>query len=572
MRRLSAKLLWILLAFWLGLWTGPTAMAQNWGIGVSCHASVATQAEVDRLLAGEAGWACDSLQPAVSAPQTLVRWNLTGDFAPRHMIARLGHFERLTLTVIDAGGNRTSRSYASDETQPTSIGPYFRADLPDSPGEPVAVVAHFTLLGHRATAATARLTEIDPSTTPARQRALLVLAALCGMMIMPLAFNAALARVLREDFVVWHTVMVTGFAALLFIRSGLVNVYVPLSTDSWRITMIMILGCALAGAGMFTRTFIEPDRLDPLSKRLLPPVSLWIILATCIHAADFAVLRPLGGDFHALAMLPALLLYVYTLGRALRNGSRAAIFQAVGWTPLVIAFSVQVVTQLTTALQPADVLPLFYGGILFEALVTAVGVADRFMAIKQERDSALADAKSLEYLADRDPLTGLMNRRAVEMRFAGLRQQGFDTVALLDLDRFKEINDKFGHRCGDAVLVACASALSATGGRDSIAIRMGGEEFLVLLRGKETLRHAEALRQKIPQIVAEQVEGLDRLVTASMGVIEIPRRGLDGMTFSELYERADTLLYEAKESGRNRAVHERLVMFEAPRRKRARVA
>ena len=336
--------------------------------------------------------------------------------------------------------------------------------------------------------------------------------------------------------------------------------------------MIVFLGCALAGAGMFTRTFIEPDRLDPWSKRLLAPVSLWIILVTCIHAADLAVLRPLGGDFHTIGMLPALLLYIYTLVRAFLNGSRAVIFQIVGWAPLVITFSIQAITQLTPTLQPVDALPLFYFGILFEAVVTAIGVTDRFMAIKQERDSALADAKSLEYLADRDPLTGLMNRRVLEMRFTDLRRQGFDTVALLDLDRFKDINDRFGHQCGDAVLVACAKALSANGGRDSIAIRMGGEEFLVLLRGKGTLRRSEALRQMIPQIVAEQVEGLDRLVTASMGVIEIPRRGLSGMTFSELYERADTLLYEAKASGRNRAVHERLVTFEAYEPERVRVA
>lgn len=549
----------------------PAASAQDWQADAQCFAAAPIDADVDALAERDSAWACDGSRPDVTQGQTFVRWDLGQGAEPNFMITRLGGFERLTLTVIDADGAWTSRSYAKGDTRATSAGPLFLAELPQTTGRPVRVIAGFTELNHRATAAKARLVAADPSHSPSRHAELLLIAALCGMMIMPLAFNVVLSRVLRDHFVIWHTVMVGGFAALVALRSGLINVFLPLAPDVWQFAMTAILGIALAAAGMFTRSFIEPEHLDPFSRRWLGPMALWIMAASLVHAANFPLLRPLGGDFHSLALLPAMALFIHALARALASGSRAAKFQAIGWTPLVLAFAIQAATQLVPSLTHDDALMLFYSGILFEAVVTALGVADRFMAIKQQRDMALADAASLGYLADRDPLTGLMNRRAVEPRFTDLREQGFDTVALLDLDRFKEINDRFGHQCGDTVLVACAAALSEATGRNSIAIRMGGEEFMVLLRGGQTFHRVEALRQRIPQVVADRVEGLDRLVTASMGVIEIPSKGMPGMTFAELYERADTLLYEAKSAGRNRVVHEKLVAFGPPRgRKRAR--
>ena len=173
----------------------------------------------------------------------------------------------------------------------------------------------------------------------------------------------------------------------------------------------------------------------------------------------------------------------------------------------------------------------------------------------------------LEQLSTRDELTGLLNRRALENDFEELLARGFDTFALIDLDRFKQINDRYGHQKGDAALIACAKALQANHDPDLMAARLGGEEFVVLLRGKRALERAEALRQAIPLRIAAEVEGLNELVTASSGAIEVPRASNTLLTFEALYARADALMYEAKESGRNRMLYERLTVFDdAPRR------
>lgn len=164
----------------------------------------------------------------------------------------------------------------------------------------------------------------------------------------------------------------------------------------------------------------------------------------------------------------------------------------------------------------------------------------------------LAEKKALSYsrLAERDALTGLMNRRAVEARFIGLQRSGFTTVAVLDLDHFKDINDRFGHAVGDAVLRKAAVALAPD--EDCLAVRLGGEEFMLILRGGDGRQRAEQRRQSIAQYVAETVEELDREVTASMGVVELPPGQAALVPFSELYIAADRLLYQAKQLGRNR--------------------
>ena len=170
-------------------------------------------------------------------------------------------------------------------------------------------------------------------------------------------------------------------------------------------------------------------------------------------------------------------------------------------------------------------------------------------------------------LSERDPLTGLMNRRAIERRFRTLYREGFDTVAVLDLDHFKSINDRYGHAVGDEVLRACAGCLG--GVTDQLAIRMGGEEFLILMRGKNALERAEDIRRRLSERVAREVGVLEGPVTASMGVVQLARSFSRTADFDVVYERADKLLYEAKATGRNRTMSEKLSLFVPPERSRA---
>lgn len=207
--------------------------------------------------------------------------------------------------------------------------------------------------------------------------------------------------------------------------------------------------------------------------------------------------------------------------------------------------------------------------VALAAILVCLATARYLLVLRAQRDAALREVALLEQLSERDPLTGLMNRRVVEERFGELRQQGFDTFALIDLDKFKSVNDRYGHQIGDQALIACANAIRGGDDRDSIAMRLGGEEFVVLLRGPDTHTRAETMRQAIPGQVAHEVEGIETPVTGSMGLVAIPRASKEPLSFDELYSRADQLLYHAKASGRNRSCFERLTMFnEAPPKRR----
>jgi diguanylate cyclase (GGDEF)-like protein len=159
-------------------------------------------------------------------------------------------------------------------------------------------------------------------------------------------------------------------------------------------------------------------------------------------------------------------------------------------------------------------------------------------------------------LAERDPLTGLWNRRKCEQHLGGLLQlapaaRGALSVAILDLDHFKEINDRFSHAVGDRVLRAVAGVLRAECGPDGRAVRLGGEEFLLILplSGAAALGHCERVRKAVAGHDWPAVAPGLR-VTTSAGVTEVgPADGYD-----LLLRRADTLLYAAKHGGRDLVV------------------
>jgi len=175
----------------------------------------------------------------------------------------------------------------------------------------------------------------------------------------------------------------------------------------------------------------------------------------------------------------------------------------------------------------------------------------RMMRKKQELEKAL---ETIRTLATIDELTALANRRHMnELLSAEERRQppgAGSCVALLDIDFFKQVNDRHGHALGDAVLREFASAArGALRAHDTLA-RWGGEEFLLLLPDAAPHDARQVLERMADHVHALQVEGLDpaRRISFSAGLAE--RR--PGEPFTEAISRADKALYRAKASGRDR--------------------
>jgi diguanylate cyclase (GGDEF)-like protein len=154
-----------------------------------------------------------------------------------------------------------------------------------------------------------------------------------------------------------------------------------------------------------------------------------------------------------------------------------------------------------------------------------------------------------------DSLTQLANRRELEQRFAAELERSTRTarplsMVVLDLDWFKEYNDRFGHNAGDRALVMLAEALKRATRTSDVVARLGGEEFGVLAPETDETEGfllAERLRAEVRAAFARETEKL----TVSCGVASFP---VHGITSGEVLHAADRALYEAKEGGRDRSV------------------
>jgi diguanylate cyclase (GGDEF)-like protein len=156
--------------------------------------------------------------------------------------------------------------------------------------------------------------------------------------------------------------------------------------------------------------------------------------------------------------------------------------------------------------------------------------------------------------ATTDPLTGLLNRNALAVRFAEIADQaaiggGWVSMIECDLDRFKDINDVYGHDRGDAVLKEVAYALRRNLRSFELVYRLGGEEFLIVMSGCAAAEGRAAAERVRKEILRARPGGMP--VTASLGVAAAQGSAVQ---FDELFRRADGALYEAKRAGRNRVV------------------
>ena len=198
------------------------------------------------------------------------------------------------------------------------------------------------------------------------------------------------------------------------------------------------------------------------------------------------------------------------------------------------------------------------GSVINLTMTTIVMLAISFtrcrhavIELSQRREIAQINVQ-LQQMLQKDPLTGLLNKTAVQTHIAKSlenRAEGDEmTVFMMDLDNFKFINDHYGHPCGDHVLEEAARRMRMVFFDAACVGRIGGDEFMALLsappdseapeaRGRELLRSLAEIRWK-----GEAIE-----VACSIGVLRVARRGVG---YDQLYAEADRALYEAKQQGK----------------------
>lgn len=307
-------------------------------------------------------------------------------------------------------------------------------------------------------------------------------------------------------------------------------------------------GLSVGFAGLFVVRFAALRRYAPRLWRPLLVLCAAVMTLSLLRMLPLAVLQPLLRAAINPLLIVISLWILLSSGYAAWRGSRYAGFFLAGWTPLLV----------TTGLSSAQT-----GGALaswtwlsdtglsagaYEAVLLMLGLADRALLLRRERDQA-------QRLAELDSLTLLLNRRAWERRLQELasvsRARGAAlSVVFIDLDHFKKLNDALGHDAGDQALLAVAQALRAALRPRDVLGRYGGEEFVAVLPecpASGAMIIAERLRGAVRQLDLP-VDRNGLLLSASIGVAT---RTADE-SVSAMIARADQAMYAAKRQGRDR--------------------
>lgn len=376
-------------------------------------------------------------------------------------------------------------------------------------------------------------------------------AAFAGLGLGLFCYNIVLWLTIRERFQLTYCLSLLAMLAYAWAYSGTMAVQFPAISQSARLqTGYLMLAFVGALALQFITDFIEPGKL-PGRLRLVARYGGVPALAVAIGL----ILVPpewrfLADRLYVVSFLPLPPLVVAVTVCAWRRGSRSVKVLMIAWAvPLAMAL-----LRIAHALHLIEFGPVVQYSLVaamsIEALLSSLAMSFRIKLITDERDRALADERAARHLASVDPLTGLLNRRALLEQVIAWQSPEPLRLLLVDVDRFKLINDQHGHLVGDEVLAEVAELLAMRADLRGSVARLGGEEFAVIGTAAE-LPEALALAV-LADMRAHPLAGHVRL-TVSIGMAEGLVRCED--EWRELYRRADAALYQAKSEGRNRAIH-----------------
>lgn len=365
-----------------------------------------------------------------------------------------------------------------------------------------------------------------------------------GIAVALLMYNLALWGALRHRFQLYYCVMVGTLLAYAYSSSGALAWSFPdlANNDRLRINYLL-LGITGGAALIFAKSFFEERIFAGWLGRYVN------IVAGLVAAMGllFFVTAPYGVQrvdaMFTIVFLSLSTVVVPTLWRAWRLRSNYLWLFALGWGFPIIAAVLRLLANLRVIpwnfwLDNSTILSM-----ALEAVMSALAIAYRIKLLRDERDEAIASEVMQRRLADIDPLTGLLNRRAFLHQAIG--REGEQVLMIADLDHFKRVNETLGHDGGDEVLRLFSRLLRANVPTGGLVARMGGEEFAILTDAKAAMEPDTLLGK----LRATRMP-FDLKVTASIGACKGPLMG--DSDWKALYRGADIALFQAKSAGRDR--------------------
>jgi diguanylate cyclase (GGDEF)-like protein len=316
---------------------------------------------------------------------------------------------------------------------------------------------------------------------------------------------------------------------------------------------------AIAFSHFFIVVFLRLRERRRVGAKVLAALAwaqIGIIVATWLEGPNPAPWGATAGNLLLLIGVPTVLWEAWV---AQRHGIRSGSFVLWAWSPGLLLLTVWVFALQDWLPRAAvDVGALVSIFLAVQVAVLVFGLGDDSARLRRERDRATSDA-------EHDALTGALNRRALQSRLRELQadaETGRLSLAYMDLDHFKRINDVHGHAAGDQCLRQLVRRLAPQQRPGDLLARIGGEEFVLVMQGLDgpsATGHADMLRQRVAA-EAFQVDQQRIAITTSFGIAEWQ----PGESPESLMQRADQALYRAKAQGRNCVVLDEPTLTIAP--------
>lgn len=464
------------------------------------------------------------------------------------LVLRFGSAWQTGMTVHLLYADGAVRSWQSDAR---GITPLIQLGAIAQLPVPVRDPALVRVLFHIDKAANARGILLGPriATRAEGDRANLLLAALyaffAGISLALIVYNSALWCAMRHRFQMHYCLLLAAMLGYIVSSSGTLAWLAPALANNDRLRLnYLFIGFAGGAAALFTRSFFEDRNLPRWLGRSSNLMASAVPLSAFVVAALGAVNLRFADLLYALTITGLLAIVVPTLWSAWHQRSRYLWLFAIAWSAPILLAVLRVLNSLHLIawnfwIDNSTVLSM--GA---EALISSLAVAYRIKFLRDERDEAITREVVARKLADIDPLTGLLNRRAFLQRAIGRAED--QQLLLVDIDHFKRVNETLGHDGGDEVLRLFAAALRHAAPDPVLIARMGGEEFALLTPATQRIE-PEALLASLRQVRMP----FDLTITSSIG--SCSGTLTTDLDWKALYRCADSALFEAKTAGRDRA-------------------
>jgi diguanylate cyclase (GGDEF)-like protein len=368
------------------------------------------------------------------------------------------------------------------------------------------------------------------------------------MLTISIALAAAAALYLAIE---WRSIREPS---LLFWSAGFATITVGSTLALLRSSGFLLIGIWFANGLLVTAHFLFLLGVARFTQTRLS--SAWYL----IFVTWLVMLLLPDGPLWSKVMLAAnsLLVALATLKGSflLRPHGKSLSVGAVQLRYVLLVHGAFYVAKALTVVIPGTLIDLaaFRGEIIQISLVEGA-MAIMLIALSMTGTERYRREKEIARLAERDPLTALYNRRALEKRaprlLADVSAERPGALLLIDIDNFKLVNDQYGHIAGDRLLIALSEMIRSLLPRNALTARLGGDEFVILLNGASSDRIVElgnVLREQFLGTTAQTFPTTEP-VTLSLGatLFEAPPASL-----AALIEQGDAALYESKRGGRNR--------------------